>query len=121
MGFVGVTMITICPVCVEGKVKIPNGDCGNEPLGTCLRCNGDYVQRDPPEGWTKVEDLPEDVLRQMASVRHHCRVDFDNGLLHFVEYEDYPIPRDPGALLKMIVATSKLGAVLKEHNWKVRY
>jgi hypothetical protein len=113
-----------CPLCIEGRIKVHRiaDEWGSDyDEDTCPRCNGMYYWRDPPNEWTKIEDLPEDILRDIARVRHYCRIDFDNGRLWLVVYPMYPVPETPDELLSLIEITSRLGHALESHNWLVGY
>jgi hypothetical protein len=118
--------IIACPLCIKGRIRKfaftdEWGYRGGHYYDTCPRCNGTYRWRDPPDEWTRLEDLPEDILRSMARIRQHCRIDYENGRLFFVATLAYPVPEDPERLLNLIDATSKLGHALEAHNWLVSY
>lgn len=87
---------------------------------TCWFCGGVIKWRKPGTPWTKMKELPRQVLEQMVSMRPWFTMDEDKGKIRFIA----AVPLEtlsPDGLLHVLKSSSLLGDILESHGWVVGY
>lgn len=85
----------------------------------CPRCGGAGKWREKGDTWTRLEDLPREILVEIARVRKWMHINEEAGTILFIEGVGLP-SRDDN-LLELLKIIGQIGPVLEQNNWLVKY
>lgn len=85
---------------------------------TCPDCGGGGKFRPKGQAFTPLEQMPIEILQDLAKIIPFVRLDEEKGWLQFVGNPGLILDDD---LLLLLKKTSSIGRVFEENNWLVSY
>lgn len=114
-------MAEICPKCGgTGKIMIPTHDVGIYERSFCGNCNGIGRVRPPGYRWLSLEELPNELQKQLLDESGKSLViDALAGIVTFLAYEGCFSNDDN--ILETLSRASEIGKQMEGYGWLVRY
>lgn len=87
---------------------------------TCWACDGAKKWRKPGAPWTKLDEMPQQILEYIERKRWWFVLKANKGTLQFIA----PVSLDlfsPEQLMDVLKTNSLLGDILESHGWIVEY